>query len=375
MRCIVIGAGILGASAAYHLAKKGADVIIIDRKHRGQATDASAGMICPWLTKRRNKAWYRLATDGARYFPELIRQLADDGETVTGYKQTGAIRLEKDTDKLQEIYSLALKRRENAEEIGEVKLLSEKETLALFPFLDEGYQSVWISGAARVDGRAIRDSLLRAAEKNGATVISGTARLERSGNNVSVYADDRKIKGDRIIVAAGAWASGLLSPLGLTCLFTFQKGQIIHLQMPDENTGGWPVVIPPGNKDILPFDAGKIVIGSTHEETEDFDLRITAGGMDDILSKALAVAPGLKEGEIAEIRVGFRPYTPNSLPVFGFIPGFDGLIAANGLGASGLTTAPFLGRQLAKLALDEEPDISVADYDITGAVRQAAGQD
>lgn len=145
--------------------------------------------------------------------------------------------------------------------------------------------------------------------------------------------------------------------------------------MPDENTGGWPVVIPPGNKDILPFDAGKIVIGSTHEETEDFDLRITAGGMDDILSKALAVAPGLKEGEIAEIRVGFRPYTPNSLPVFGFIPGFDGLIAANGLGASGLTTAPFLGRQLAKLALDEEPDISVADYDITGAVRQAAGQD
>lgn len=58
---IVIGAGILGASAAYHLAKAGAKVTVIDRKDPGQATDAAAGIICPWLSQRRNKAWYALA--------------------------------------------------------------------------------------------------------------------------------------------------------------------------------------------------------------------------------------------------------------------------------------------------------------------------
>lgn len=48
---IVVGAGILGASAAYHIAKKGADVTLIDRGERGRATDAAAGIVCPWLSR------------------------------------------------------------------------------------------------------------------------------------------------------------------------------------------------------------------------------------------------------------------------------------------------------------------------------------
>jgi D-amino-acid dehydrogenase len=71
-KIIVIGAGILGASTAYHLAKSGAEVIIVDRHDRGQATYAAAGIVCPWLSQRRNKAWYQLAIGGARYYPDLI---------------------------------------------------------------------------------------------------------------------------------------------------------------------------------------------------------------------------------------------------------------------------------------------------------------
>lgn len=56
---IVVGAGILGASTAYHLAKAGANVTIVDRQQVGQATDAAAGIVCPWLSQRRNKAWYK----------------------------------------------------------------------------------------------------------------------------------------------------------------------------------------------------------------------------------------------------------------------------------------------------------------------------
>ena len=84
-KVIVIGAGILGASTAYHLAKNGAEVIVVDRKDKGQATDAAAGIICPWLSQRRNKAWYALAKAGARFYPNLIEELNKDGETNTGY--------------------------------------------------------------------------------------------------------------------------------------------------------------------------------------------------------------------------------------------------------------------------------------------------
>lgn len=65
---IVVGAGILGASTAYHLAKAGAQVTLVDRQDLGQATDAAAGIICPWLTQRRNKAWYQLAKNGAKFY-------------------------------------------------------------------------------------------------------------------------------------------------------------------------------------------------------------------------------------------------------------------------------------------------------------------
>lgn len=58
---IIVGAGILGASTAYHLAKPGARVTVIDRKEPGQATDAAAGIVCPWLSQRRNQDWYHLA--------------------------------------------------------------------------------------------------------------------------------------------------------------------------------------------------------------------------------------------------------------------------------------------------------------------------
>ena len=72
---IIVGAGILGASTAYHLAKSGARVTVIDRKEPGQATDAASGIVCPWLSQRRNQDWYQLAKGGARYYKDLIHQL------------------------------------------------------------------------------------------------------------------------------------------------------------------------------------------------------------------------------------------------------------------------------------------------------------
>ncbi|WP_328194111.1 FAD-binding oxidoreductase [Bacillus atrophaeus] len=54
-KVIVVGAGILGASAAYQLAKMGADVLVIDRKDKGQATHAAKGIICPWISPRSNQ--------------------------------------------------------------------------------------------------------------------------------------------------------------------------------------------------------------------------------------------------------------------------------------------------------------------------------
>lgn len=367
---IVVGAGILGASTAYHLAMAGAEVTVVDRQDPGQATDAAAGIVCPWLSQRRNKVWYRLARGGAKYYPSIIQQLEADGESETGYKRVGAISLHTDENKLRKMVERAEKRREDAPEIGELTILTAEETRQRFPLLSEEYQAVHVSGAARVDGRAMRQALINGAKKNGATFRKGDARLLKEHNRITgVTIDEEKLGADEVIVTAGVWAKALFEPLGIDFLVSSQKAQILHLEVKGEGTSEWPVVMPPNDQYLLAFPEGRVVAGATHENEVGFDRRVTAGGLHEVLHKAMEVAPGIHDGTVIETRVGFRPFTPGFLPVFGAMPGVDGVLVANGLGASGLTVGPYLGSELAKLALGEPTELDPADYDVAGATR------
>ncbi|NOU82137.1 FAD-dependent oxidoreductase [Paenibacillus sp. LMG 31459] len=370
-KVIVIGAGILGASTAYQLTTMGAEVLIVDRKDQGQATDAAAGIICPWLSQRRNQTWYRLAKAGARYYPQLIAELEHAGETHSGYARVGALSIHTDAGKLDKIEERARQRLADAPEIGEITRLTAEETRERFPLLAEGYASVHISGAARVDGRALRDALLHAAQQQGATRIAGDAALQyEPGRVTGVTVGAECYPADEVIVCAGAWANPLLQPLGIDFKVSYQKGQILHLQVSGhQDTEAWPVVIPPSDQYLLAFDQQHIVIGATHEnDIKGYNTRVTAGGMQEILNKGLEVAPELANSTLGEVRVGFRPFTPGFLPVLGAVPGWKGVLAANGLGASGLTMGPFIGSQLAKLALGRETDMDISDYDLQAAM-------
>ena len=371
-KVIVIGGGILGASTAYQLTKLSADVTVtvIDRKDPGQATDAAAGIICPWLSQRRNQAWYQLVKKGARFYSQLIAELEKDGETQTGYKKVGALCIHTEAEKLAKMEQRAEKRREDAPEIGKLTPLTSNETRELFPPLASHYMSLHVEGAARVDGRALRDALLRAAQKNGASIIRGSASLQYRGKKViGVSADGEVIPADMVIVCAGAWANQLLAPLGVHFLGTFQKGQIVHLKLPNTPTNHWPVIMPPNDQYMLTLEDQRIIVGATHEnDLDQFDTRVTAGGLFEVIQKALAVAPGLENSTLLETRVGFRPYTPGFLPVIGPLPEWEGILLANGLGATGLTMGPFIGNQLAKLALGLKLEIDLALYDVKGAL-------
>ncbi|MDN4523078.1 NAD(P)/FAD-dependent oxidoreductase [Fictibacillus fluitans] len=366
---IIIGGGILGTSAAYLLSKQNVKVVLIDRKDSGQATDAAAGIICPWISQRRNKAWYALAKNGAAFYPGLITQLEEDGEADTGYARVGAVSLHQDEEKLRKMKERALKRKEDAPEMGEITLLSPEETQKRFPLLPGDTGSVYVSGAARVDGRALRDALVRGAVRHGSVHVQDSASLLFTEKKITgVRAGEKTYEAETVIICAGAWANSLLEPLGLHMKITFQKAQIAHLKITHE-TESWPVVMPPSDQYVLAFDRGKIVIGATHEnDPAGHDTRITAGGMHEVFAKGITTAPGLADAEFTEARTGFRPFTPGFLPVVGPVPGWDGLLFANGLGASGLTMGPFIGKQLALLALGHEPDLDLSPYDVQGAM-------
>ncbi|MEV0202801.1 FAD-dependent oxidoreductase [Nonomuraea sp. NPDC050691] len=175
MRVVVIGSGIVGASTAYHLSRRGADVIVVDAALEGQATAAGAGIVCPWVDHPEDDAWYALARLGARHYPELVEALGED----IGYERVGALLVAEDPAELGPVRALLERRHAEAPEMGEVTVVPDPSQL--FPPLAEGLSAIHVPGAARVDGRAVRDALLRAAVRQGAELRAGTAALTAGG--------------------------------------------------------------------------------------------------------------------------------------------------------------------------------------------------
>ena len=86
----------------------------------------------------------------------------------------------------------------------------------------------------------------------------------------------------------------------------------------------------------MPFDGGRIVAGATRETGSGFDARVTAAGLRRVLDDALALAPGLADAALVEVRVGLRPLAAAMVPTVGPVPGLDGAFVATGYGAAGL---------------------------------------
>ena len=356
-RIVVVGGGIVAASVAYHLAREGVSLITVEADLPGPATVAGAGIICPWGDEG-DEACYQLAADGARYYPELLARLAEDGDADTSYARVGTLCVADESASLEAIETLVRSRRSARPEIGDVGLVGPGEPKRAFPPLAAGLRGLWISGGARVDGRSIRDGLLRAAERHGAQRMRGTAVLELPG----VTVNGEHVSADAVVVAAGAWTAQVWPPLGIRLPIGPQRGQIIHVSLPGADTDSWPVILPPDDPYLLGFPGGRIVFGATRENAG-FDYRATVGGVGAMLAAAAKIAPGLADATLLETRIGFRPATADGRPLLGTVT--NGVIVAAGNGPEGLTAGPWTGRAAAALALGQQPAMDIAPFDPT----------
>lgn len=351
----IIGGGIVGSTASYYLTKNNKNVTVFD-DGIGQATSASAGIISPWLSQRRNKEWYFLAKEGAKFYSQLIDDLSQTNETKEVYQKTGTILYKKNESHLAKLKQLAENRKIDAPEIGDIKLLSKNDVTQLFPEITLNESALFITGGAKIDGAKLVQMLLKETENFGGKVIN-TKIIEISYQDKQWHLKEQKKihHFDQLILAGGAWVGDLLSPLDLEVDIRPQKGQLVEMNVPF-TTNNLPVVMPVGETDIIPFDYGKILIGATHENEQGFDITPDDTLLQNLKQDATELLSSIEEASITNTRVGTRAYTSDFTPFFGEVDILPQFLVASGLGSSGLTTGAIIGKTLADWTLNQETE-------------------
>ena len=368
---VVIGGGLLGSATAYHLVAAGARTLLVDRADTGRATDAGAGILSPETNSRDPEAWFTFAVAAKAYYPELIERLRSEQAGDTGYARCGQLVVAATDDELEPFARakrivFERQRRRGTPSSDDLHEVSPAEARELFPPLAAVHGAIYSRVAARVDGRLLNRALRTAAESRGLTVRAGAVeRLVLDGARAGgVVVDGETVAAGAVAIAGGAWTEAFGKQLGVTIAVAPQRGQIIHLGLRGVDTSRWPMISAFHHHYLVAWPDSRVVAGATRETGSGFAPHTTSAGVREVLGEALRVAPGLADAEIREIRVGLRPFTTDTLPVLGPVPGVAGVFLVTGHGPTGLTLGPFSGKLVAGQMLGKDSEVDLAPFSV-----------
>jgi len=330
----VIGGGVIGLSVAWHAARRGLRVAVLDRGALGDgATRVAAGMLAPVTEADAGEpALLCAGLASAASWPAFAAALGL-GET---YRACGTLVVARDAD---EVEALDREHALRAQLGVPVERLRGSAARRLEPGLAPGVRAALdVPGDHAVDPRALVEALVVACEREGVALRPGQA-----------VDDPHAVRAGRLVLATGAWAGAPVRPV---------KGQVLRLRDP-EGPGLVERVIRHDRFYLVPRGDGRYALGATMEE-RGFDTTVTAGAVRELLQEAQLVVPGLDELVLEEAAAGLRPGTPDNAPLIGARE--DGVVLATGHHRNGILLAPLTGSAVAALLCGEGPPPEVMAF-------------
>lgn len=405
--CIVIGAGIVGSSCAWHLSRKGANVTLIDSELPGQSTSfGNAGCICSssvfpfshpgairkvpgwlldpngpmrirWSQFLQSMPWlYRFWRAGnAKRVAEIVaaqvtlmNQVKGDYDEILSLtdgdflrKSRGMILLY-DTEKDFQDDTWEYAERERLEIPW--SRLSPEELSALEPKirLGNGVAIMEPDWEHLVDPGAATDWIADAAIEQGAKWMQDrvkTASATESAVTVSTESG-RTISADWLVIAGGVWSNTLCRQFGHDVPLMAKRGYHSMISNPSVDIQ-IPIMSASRHVLLTPMRDGLRVAGTA--EFAGLDKKPDYRRAKSLLHNARHYVPDLA-GEVTSEWMGQRPMMPDSLPVLGPLPGQARVLCAFGHGHSGMTQGPTTGKIISQLVYNEKPTIDLSPFSI-----------
>jgi glycine oxidase len=372
---VVIGAGVIGCAIARELARRGRDVLVLERDSPGRrATWAAAGMLSPLGEAVVGGAFLELADASLQRFANFAHELQEESGIDVEYRTTGKMHVSTGADD-DDLRDLAAGPR--AARFG-ISLIDGDAARALEPALSETISlAVLIGRDHRVNNRLLAQALLSAATAAGVRFRTAAAAAQLAVRRGAVEGvrllSGEHIAAPRVILAAGAWSStieGLPRALPVRPV----KGQMFAVDgragRTDRSTDLLiQRTIYSSACYILPRDDGRLLVGATVEDVG-FRKGATPRGMSRLMHAATDIVPAIADMPLLETWAGFRPGTPDDLPVLAEDPAARGLFYATGHYRNGILLAPITAVCIADLVTGVRPPIDLAEF---GVARFANG--
>ncbi|WP_337174531.1 glycine oxidase ThiO [Paludisphaera sp.] len=359
---IVAGAGVVGLSVAYALAREGMRPVVLDRGKPGrEASWAGAGLL-PAVSdpdRRPSHPTLALRAWSARLYPEWSAALVEETGIDNGFRRSGGVDVARTEAEEQTLRTTAGRWR--VEGIVHERL-APGDFARVEPVLDPGLRvAYFLPDRAQIRNPRHLRALAAAVEARGGVVLADrgvTGFLTRGDRATGVRAVGGDIEADMVVVAAGAWSGGLLAELGVLAPTPPVKGQIVLLNP------GRPVlrrIVEHGKIYLVPRDDGRILVGATEEEGVS-DIRPTAEAFRDLLAAAVALCPPLADAPVEATWAGLRPGSLDTRPYIGPAPGFRNVLVATGHKRAGLQLSPATAELIADLATGRPPRLDVSYF-------------
>lgn len=357
---LIIGGGVIGLATAIELKLRGAKVTAISRNSKAAAATAAAGMLAPSAERIANSAMLQLCNRSLYLYPDWTRKLEEITGLDTGYWACGILAPvyeggDKETRRQGNEFNNSTPSPHSSPSPPSPKNWLDKQTIGQYqPGLsEEVIGGWWYPEDAQVDNRALFQTLLNAAQNLGVEITEGiTVKgiIQQHGVVKGLQTDAGTLRASKYVLATGAWSNELF-PLPVHPV----KGQMLSVKIP-LSSPELPLgrVLYGDDVYIVPRRDGRIIIGATCEDVG-FTPGNTPVGIQTLLQAAIRLYPQLQNYPIEEFWWGFRPATPDELPILGN-SSCKNLILATGHHRNGILLTPITAKLIADIVLEEKSD-------------------
>ena len=358
---IIIGAGIIGTSIAYHLAKLGCRDVVVLEKEVDIGTGATAKAGGGVRQEFNQEINIKLSLESL----ELFKRFKEETGYPSDFHQCGYLRFVSTEEELKEISLRAVLQ----QQFGvTVSLISPDEAKKIIPALNvtDILGATYCPTDGKVDPYSVVQGYAHAASNLGVKIFREIevidVKITNAGQVQGVLTKEGEIEAPVVVNAAGPYAGLLGKTVGLEIPVHPHKKQNFFTAPTDEIRKDAPFVqdLHQGYS-VRREGLGLLLSGTDYDQTEGFDITVDWSFLPKLAERVVSRFPFTMDVGIRRAEAGLHPDTPDQSPILGSVPGLEGLYLACGLNSQGIMHSPAVGRLMAEyiLGIGCDPAISL----------------